>query len=261
MHGAPEHHAPWYQIHKRIIQLLDWFCGRYLQHRIIAVSHDLAKILQNDYPANRIEVIENGIDLELIAKPVKKPESDKEKSQVDIGIAGRLVPVKRVDVFIRTAATLLNDHPELNVIFHIFGDGPLRMELEELADKLMVKNRVSFEGHCENMQQALQHLDILLITSDHEGLPMILLEAMAAKVAVIAHAVGGISTVLNQGGCGTLVSVQDPSAYADAINKLINNSGHRAGMTQKALNRVTTVYSNEKNASFYHTVYMNIISG
>ena len=245
---------------------MDWFCGRFLQKNIIAVSEDLAEILQKNFPAYKIKVIENGIDLASFATIATTIKPDPVKSDIEsstssfrIGIAGRLVPVKRVDIFIKAAAELLNDHPELNVSFHIFGNGPLRTELETLNQKLNTEKMIHLEGHCENMQQELADLDILLITSDHEGLPMILLEAMALRTAVIAHAVGGIPTVLNQGKCGVLVSEHRPSAYADAIYQLIKNPENRKNYINNAVNQVTTFYSSEKNANTYQSIYKRLI--
>ena len=63
--------------------------------------------------------------------------------------------------------------------FHIFGDGPLRDNLEILSQRLGTRNIVHFEGHCDDILARLQEVDAIIITSDHEGLPMILLEAMA----------------------------------------------------------------------------------
>ena len=265
-HGAPEHKPAWFHIPKRLILFLDWFCARFLQKKIIAVSDDLAGILQKNFPANKIKVIENGIDLALFATIAASVKPNPNQSDIEsntssfrIGIAGRLVPVKRVDIFIKAAAELLNTHPELNISFHIFGDGPLHSELAALNQKFNTEKMIHFEGHCENMQQELADLDILLITSDHEGLPMILLEAMALKTAVIAHAVGGIPTVLNQGECGILVSEHQPSAYADAIYQLIKNPENRNNYINNAANQVTTFYSSEKNAHTYCSVYKQLI--
>jgi len=256
-HGAPEHKPTWHHLPKRLILFLDWFCGRFLQRKVIAVSEDLATVLQKDFPADRIKVIENGIDLTPVIATTNTPGSDTKTlpSHCRIGIAGRLVPVKRVDIFIKAAAELIKTHPELNASFHIFGDGPLHSELVALSQRLNTGTILHFEGHSENMQQELANLDILLITSDHEGLPMILLEAMALKTAVIAHAVGGIPTVLAQGKCGALVTEQQASAYTDAIYQLIKTPGNYKNYINNAVNQVTTLYSSELNAKAYHKLY------
>lgn len=260
-HGAAEFQLAWYQIPKYLIHFLNNFCARVLQKKIIAVSDDLAQILKKDFPEDKIQVIENGIDIEILIKN-KKADSNITNNALTptkIGIAGRLVSVKRVDLFIEAAAALLNKHPKLNVSFHIFGDGPLRTELEAMADKYNTKTAIHFEGHCENMQQALTNLDILLITSDHEGLPMILLEAMALQVPVIAHAVGGIPRVLDQGNCGVLVSDHKPAAYADAIHALATMPETRRQLSSMAFDRVKRFYASEINAKAYHATYQRLI--
>lgn len=257
-HGAPENKAAWHNIPKRFIIFMDWFCGRVLQKKIVAVSDDLAEILKESFSASNIKVIENGIDVVALTATVKS-DIESAGSSIRIGIAGRLVPVKRVDIFIEAAAGILRAHPELDISFHIFGEGPLRAELATLSQKLNAEKMICFEGHSENMQKELANLDILLITSDHEGLPMVLLEAMALKTPVIAHAIGGIPTVLKQGECGVLISEHQPLAYVDAIFQLIKNPEKRKNYCNKAFNQVTESYSSEQNAGAYKAVYRQLL--
>lgn len=261
-HGAQEHHLEWYQIPQRIIRFLDRFCGLYLQQRVISVSEDLEKTLQSDFPASHIDVIENGIDLAILPVAelrVTSPVNEIPKQSFRIGIAGRLVPVKRVDLFLEAAAALLRSHPELDASFHIFGDGPLHSELVTLSQNLGIEKDVYFEGHSDNIHQDITSLDILLITSDHEGLPMILLEAMSLKTPVIAHAVGGIPAVLNGGECGVLISEHSPSAYAEAIFQLLTNKKEMTIYINNAFERVNSMYSSQQNAKKYHEIYNKLL--
>ena len=85
--------------------------------------------------------------------------------------------------------------------------------------------------------------------------PLALLEAMALKAPFIAHAIGGIPTVLNQGECGVLISKHQPSAYADAIYKLIKNPGNRNNYSNNAFIQATTFYSSEQKPNMYCSVY------
>lgn len=94
---------------------------------------------------------------------------------------------------------LKKHYPELNIHFHIYGSGPLQETLATQVRENHADNYIHFEGHCDTIAQELQTLDTLLMTSDHEGLPMILLEAMSLKTPIIAHAVGGIPNLLDQG--------------------------------------------------------------
>ena len=261
-HGAPEHRPSWRQLHKRLLIFLDWFCGRFLQRRIVAVSDDLAAILGKSFPAERICVIENGIDVESVSRrEAQAPLAPKPRSApFTIGLAGRLVPVKRVDLFIQTARYILDHYPDLETRFHIFGDGPLRQELEQLSRDLGTDSIVHFEGHRGDIHQELQKLDVLLVTSDHEGLPMILLEAMALEVPIIAHAVGGIPHLLAQGSCGVLVEDQSPAGYGRAIHELATHPDSRAQIAINGLNRVKTRYSAKQNAETYCNEYSRLLS-
>ena len=260
-HGAPEHKPPWFKIPKRLISFMDWFCGRYLQNKIIAVSEDLAEILKKRFPPSKVGVIENGIDLGSFAKLAshKNVHMTPPGNHVKVGIAGRLVPVKRVDLFIEAAANFLNTHPEFNVSFHIFGDGPLRHDLEKLAQKLKTENAIHFEGHRDDMRQKLSDLDVLLMTSDHEGLPMVLLEAMALQTPIVAHNVGGIPELLDHGNCGVLVSDHRPHAYADSLYELVINPEQRKLLTDNAFARANYSYSSEKNADAYLSIYQDTL--
>ena len=258
-HGAPEHYAKWWQLPKRFIQFLDLFAGRFLQKRIFAVSDDLAKILVSIYGTKKITVIENGIDIDEIRShkidTVQYP--DNRTGRYRVGLAGRLTAVKRVDIFIRTAHYLQKSHPEIDTTFHVYGDGPLRGELEALSTRLNTNGMVFFEGHCENIHQKLQDLDVLLITSDHEGLPMILLESMALQIPVIAHSVGGIPKVLDYGSCGILVEDNNISSYANAIYQLATSPRRRDILLTNALDRVSKYYSAQQNARRYASAYMD----
>jgi glycosyltransferase involved in cell wall biosynthesis len=101
------------------------------------------------------------------------------------------------------------------------------------------------------MPTTLCQLDLLILTSDHEGLPMILLEAMASRVPIIAHAVGGIPELLDYGNCGILINSEKPAAYAEAIQNLARSPERRTAIADKALKRVRQKYSATGNAKAY----------
>lgn len=257
VHGASEHRPPFWKLPKLIILLLNWLSGRFIQRAIIAVSADLADKLKIDYPESKIKVIENGIDIDTLLSSVSPPPTNDNKIH-HIGIAGRLTPVKRVDLFIDCAVYLKHYYPELNIQFHIFGSGPLQ---EPLTEQVQINNAgdyIHFEGHTENIPQQLQTLDALLMTSDHEGLPMILLEAMCMKTPIIAHAVGGIPNLLDNGMCGTLIHEHTEKSFADAVAHLISQPAQYQQQTEHAFKRLNQHYSATQNANDYLKVYRQI---
>ena len=260
-HGAVENPPRnLFHLRKILIYLIDRFCGLFLQKRIIAVSHDLATILARYYPRSKISVIENGIDFEELLRqtqPASTPMATNHNIY-HVCFAGRLVRIKRVDLIIRTARLIIDNHPDLQIIFHIFGDGPLLEELKILSESLKTDRIVVFEGHHSIIADKLLNMDTLLITSDHEGLPMIALEAMALGVPIISHSTGGITKLLENGNCGLLVNEQEPLAYAAALNQLASSPHKRAILSARALERLKENYSSTRNAQKYITIYKEL---
>ena len=261
-HGAPEHQPGWRKPHKQILYYLDWLVGRFLQRKIVAVSDDLATILKKAFPAEKITVIENGIDIEALTPYIKRQESHKiPSSPFRIGLVGRLVPVKRVDIFIETAKYLQEQFPTINAQFYIYGDGPLRSELEQLSASLNLQDTIHFEGHVSEIHAAIAALDILLITSDHEGLPMTLLEALALRIPVISHSIGGISKVLEKSKCNRLLQSQKASTFAEAISDIlsVDRTSIREGIDQDK-EIVNTYYSAHANTQKYSRLYQILVT-
>jgi glycosyltransferase involved in cell wall biosynthesis len=262
LHGAPENTETNNSLRQKVIRLADRFCMHYLQRRVVLVSRDLSMALSDSIPVRKCMVIENGVDLEGILACHNKQDSSLRGSHQGfrVGLAGRLVPVKRVDLFIQTASYLREHAPELNVRFHVYGDGPLRYKLEQLNERLGTTGIVSFDGHSDDIYKKLSELDALMITSDHEGLPMILLEAMALRIPVIAHASGGIPEVLDGGKYGVLVSDHSAAGYARALIDLAKRED-REQLSLDAFNHISRHYTARLNAERYIDLYHQLSSG
>jgi len=260
VHGAPEFRPPLYKLPKHLILFLNRLSGRYLQQTLIAVSSDLAKKLQHKYPKTKIKVIENGVDIDTLKQCFSdKIKKNTNKKSYRIGIAGRLVAVKRVDLFIESAVYLKQNHPALPVHFHIYGDGPLYKTLLAQVRSQQAGDYIHFEGHCENITEELQTLDALVMTSDHEGLPMVLLEAMCLHTPIIAHAVGGIPHLLEQGKCGILVRKHTAKAFSEAIINLITQPEQYQQLTRLAFERINKNYSAKYTAKAYESLYHSLM--
>lgn len=216
VHGLPEEHFGFWAVARRIYGMLDRMTARIFAARVVAVSPELGARL-GSLRQPKVKVIENGIDTEELAResPLSEPLPGNVRC-TKIALVGRLVPVKRVDVFLSVALQLVRRFPD-RFCFFIFGDGPGTDALQELRNDLGLEHEVHFMGFRERLAPYLSLMDCLVITSDHEGLPMVLLEAMALNVPVVAHAVGGIPDVLGHGQFGVLVEHQDAAEYAAAI--------------------------------------------
>jgi glycosyltransferase involved in cell wall biosynthesis len=135
-----------------------------------------------------------------------------------IGTVGSLTPKKDQATLIR-ALTLCDSTVRLIII----GDGPLREELRNLVMRLGLVERVSFLGVRDDVQRLLPALDLFVLPSQHEGLGLVLLEAMAAGICCIGTRVGGIPEVIQDGLNGVLVPPADPAAMATAIDLLLED--------------------------------------
>jgi len=151
-------------------------------------------------------------------------------NSVRILFAGRLVPQKRPELFIEMAAQLREKLSDMNLEFVMAGDGPLRSDLEQLARKHSLENKgVKFIGETSEMSDLYLSSDILVLTSDHEGTPNVILEAMAHGLPVVATKVGGVPSILNN-QCGTLVEPTNVEELVEATSKLIANRQLRLDM-------------------------------
>ncbi len=232
---------------------VDSWCGRHLQNRIIAVSTELGEKLAHNY-AKKVVVIENGIDVEAIRRKVEPVDFRHSAPEgIHIGIVGRLVAVKRVDLFLEAAAHLNKSHPERDWRWHVIGDGPLRERLTNQSRSLGIDTITTFHGHRNDIIPCLAALDALVICSDHEGLPMVLLEALAVDTPVVAHATGGMIDVLKGNERGLLVTEHTHSAYADAICALITRPT-TAKLVSQLPERFTATYNCRALQNLYRTL-------
>jgi glycosyltransferase involved in cell wall biosynthesis len=154
-----------------------------------------------------------------------------------VGIIGRLVPVKNHELFLQAARHVHDRLPEAR--FVVVGGGERQPELEALASSLGLSDVVSFTGWRRDLPIIYADLDALVISSRNEGTPVSIIEAMAARVPVVATAVGGVPDVLRGGDLGALVPPDDPGALAEAIYATLRtrSSSHLSEARAWALTR------------------------
>ena len=255
VHGAQEHAPGWGRPDKKLMHFTDWFIGRYIQTYIISVSEDLVKTIVKSYPISKVKIIENGIDYRSLEKTRQEKSNSNDETAYKIGIIGRLVPVKRIDLFIDTAIRFHDSFPNIDSIFYVYGDGPLKEQLIDYYKKTNTTQKIIFCGHSNNIHKDISNLDAVLVTSDHEGLPMTVLEAMSIKTPLICHSVGGITKALDSGKNGILINNQNPEEYVNAIEHVLNNTEATQARIDNALNTIIKTYSAETNADKYYNIY------
>ena len=191
--------------------------------RIVAVSNEVKKdMLRYKIPEAKIRVVDNGIALERFAKLVetnimKKQLGFDEKIRI-IGTIGSL-KIEKGHIYLLEAARQILDMVR-DLRFLIIGDGPLRKALEEKSEKLGIEKQVIFMGQRKDIPELLVAMDIFVLPSIKEGLPIALLEAMAARKPVIATRVGAIAKVIENKDIGILVEPKNTNELRDAIMNL-----------------------------------------
>ncbi len=197
--------------------------------RVIAVSESTRRYLldREDLPDDLVEMIPNGIDAEEFQPPNKGVRGDARMAlgiplgAFVIGGIGRLVAQKNLTLFLEVAARLLSRHP--SAFFVIAGTGPQEEMLKAKALALGINERVNFLGHVTDRTGLYHSLDALLMTSDFEGTPMVLLEAMACGLPVVASSVDGIAEVCTHDKDALLVQSGDADGFVAFMDKLISD--------------------------------------
>jgi len=251
---------------RRVVKFLDPAAAGY-----IAVSGALRdEVAGFGIPLSKILRIYNGIDPGLFAdKPRREPERESicrvEEALVPlfkwrgirVGTAGRLVPQKGFDLFIRAAAEVAKDVPGAG--FFIAGEGPERRQLEDLRNSLGMEKRVFLLGEVKAMPDFLSSLDLFVLASRSEGLSISLLEAGSAGVPRIAAATGGIPEIICHGKTGLLFPPEDVAALAREMLWLALRPQQRAKLGKEAAAEVMKVSTEEKMLQETEKVYKRIL--
>ncbi len=177
-------------------------------------------------------VIHNGVFPEIL--PEKVPEFDSRR-HTDIVAVGRLAKQKGYDVMLRAFAEFGKTYPKHRL--HIYGEGPLQRELEQLARELGLEEKVMFHGSVPNVMHQAADAGMFLLASRFEGMPNALMEAMACGLpCVAADCDFGPGELIEHGENGLLVPVEDAAALADAMARLAAEEPLRRKLSENAAN-------------------------
>ena len=149
---------------------------------------------------------------------------------------------------------------EPKVRYAIRKKGRERKRLQALAAELGIEQHVPFLGHRNNMYDVLQALDLLVITSDHEGLPMVLLEALALGIPVVARRVGGIPEVITNNVTGILVESNSPTVLAKACEETLANTALCLRLREAGRSMVRETFSADRTARRVADLYRSLLS-
>lgn len=250
----------------RVFLYLERFLAR-LSTRIITISPKLKQELTEIYhiaPPDKFIVVPLGLDLVPLAEspsPLAGSGEDGIRQRFNlpadqklVGIVGRLVPIKNHGLFLRAARQVTAQRSDVH--FVIIGDGECRPNIEQMIRDFNLTERVSLIGWVQQIGAVLRDLDVLALTSDNEGTPVSIIEAMAAGVPVISTAVGGVADVLEQGRFGVLVPPQDADAFANGLLQILSGDHVDVSAAQEA---ALTRYDIQRLASDLGKLYISLL--
>jgi glycosyltransferase involved in cell wall biosynthesis len=200
----------------------------HLTDRLITISPALKEELASVYhvaPAEKIAVVPLGLDLSAYLSTPRhqgafRHQFDLPANALLVGIVGRLVPIKNHALFLQAAQRVRQSRPDTH--FVIIGDGELRESLVAQAEALGLAGAVTFTGFLRDLRPVYSDLDLLVISSDNEGTPVSIIEALAAGVPVVSTAVGGVPDLLDGGHFGALVPPGNADTLAQAMLARLN---------------------------------------
>jgi len=231
--GGWSFNDPWPKWKKWFWIILEWLSAKWKDVIIVNNQHDLnqAKKLKIK-PRSQIELIHNGIEvykLDFLQKEEARAKLLERVAKLSgrnitakniVGTIANFYPTKGLEYLIGAADILRNDE---NIVFFIIGDGELRPELEKTIIEKGLEKKIFLLGQIPDAYRFLPAFDVFVLSSVKEGFPWSLIEAMSAKLPVIATNVGAVPEIINDHKNGLLVEPRDSMGLADGIKEILGN--------------------------------------
>ena len=255
-----EHNLP--SRYRRLTILIHHFTIRQAR-KILCVSRAVLNDLSLRYGAAlKVDLLENGINTELFkASFFNKEELRREFGFPDIchviGTVAVFTPQKRLDRWLQICRKVYEKWPA--VTFVLSGHGPLMDKLQIDAADLLEKKVIIFTDRTTTPEKWMASMDIYLMSSDYEGMPLALLEAMSLSLPVVASAVGGIPTVVDHGSNGFLYKPEDIDGAAALIERLIRDQNLCNQLGTAARDKVVQRFSVQRMVGELERVYLDMI--
>ena len=218
-----------------------------------AVAH---RLLAFGVPTEKIKTIANGIDVPAFERAEPLPLLKAEDGTM-VGVVARLDLQKGFEYLLQAARELCKTFHGLKII--IVGEGPDRGAIEEIIRQYGLQSNVVLAGQQSNMPAVYAAMDIFVLPSLNEGLPMTVLEAMAASKPVVATRVGAIPSVIKDGENGLLVTPKDSVGLRNAIASVLDDPERRRRMGDQAHAWVSQNYTSEAMALRYREMYEGVL--
>jgi glycosyltransferase involved in cell wall biosynthesis len=230
-------------------------------NRIVAVSEDLKYFLaERGVPDKKVKFIQNGLDLKLLYDQNDHPEPPLEipSGRKIFAVIGRLYPDKGHRFFLEALSKVAKNHPDVHAL--IIGDGPASETIRGYIREFKLERLTEMCGVRSDMQAIYAGIDYLVIPSLTEGLPYVLLEAMASHVPVLATAVGDIPKLIDDRKTGHLVPPGDSAGLAERMTELLSHADNIKKIEECAYQRVIKQFSAEQMVRQTEDMYLELIN-
>ncbi|MFH1093633.1 MAG: glycosyltransferase family 4 protein [Candidatus Omnitrophota bacterium] len=265
----------------RVTQVLAWYmskltkipflstCHGFFRHNIgrqffpcwgefvIAISEAVKKHLMIDFyvPEKKVKLVHNGIDIDKFK--ILSKRLDLNYKCRTVGIIARLSTVKGHKYLIEAMAQVIREFGDARLF--IFGQGKIKYELVNQAERLKISSKVFFLPSISNTAEVLQEIDIFVMPSVQEGLGLSILEALACGIPVVASNVGGIPSIIKHDVSGLLVEPGNPMALAGAIMHLMEDRSLAIRLGKKGRQEVEERFNLGKMAADMEKLYEEAI--
>jgi glycosyltransferase involved in cell wall biosynthesis len=231
------------------------------QTAVVGVSEPICELMRQWLPRHAdVRHIPNGVRLDglLRASPAsdRPPSASPERQGYVFGMVCRLAPQKDFETLLAAFADIVREEPSARLV--IVGDGPVRREISATVDRLGLSPHVALLGERQDVAALLPTFDAFVLSSHQEGIPMTILEAMAAGLPVIATAVGGVPSMVVDGETGRLVPPRSPTTLKAAMSEAIRapEQARQRGLAGRT--RVEQEFDLRRVVARYEEVYVGL---
>lgn len=248
---------------KKAYLLFDELVNYRFFDRIIAVSEDLQEqLVRRHIPAAKILLIQNGLDFDLLRRETATTAAQAPlplpADKTIFAVVGRLFPDKGHRFFLEAFARVREKFPDIGGLF--VGEGPSANAIRQQINDLGLQDCVTLAGVRQDMQTIYDRIDFLVIPSMTEGLPYVLLEAMASRVPVIASTVGDIPRLLKDRISGHLCPPGDVSMLAARMQEALRSPEKAAAMAEHAFRTVSEKFACQEMLAKLEQVYLSLLT-
>jgi glycosyltransferase involved in cell wall biosynthesis len=238
-------------------KLVHWIAFRLGNVVPVSISEEVANTVRAVYGQDiHTPVIYNGIPTTRFVSNASQDSTKEEKGIVLLHV-GRFAPQKNHLLLVEAFALAVKEYPAMKL--WLVGDGPLKPAVEKIIVEIGLERKVLFLGIRDDVPRLLAASDLFVLSSDYEGVPLSVLEAMAAGKPVVATTVGGVPELVEDGVTGFLVPPRDPKVLAQGILRLAKDADLRQRMGKAAQERALERFDISRTAREYEALYLKLL--